>query len=75
MIAGHTDGDGSEAMNQDLSVRRAENVRNALIAQGVSAARISTMGFGETQPVADNNTAAGKQLNRRVVITIVPQNA
>jgi outer membrane protein OmpA-like peptidoglycan-associated protein len=74
-VAGHTDGDGSEAMNQDLSVRRAENVRNALVAQGVSAARISTLGFGETQPVADNNTAAGKQLNRRVVITIVPQNA
>jgi outer membrane protein OmpA-like peptidoglycan-associated protein len=41
----------------------------------VSAARITTMGFGETQPVADNNTAAGKQLNRRVVVTIVPQNA
>jgi len=75
MVAGHTDGDGSEAMNQELSVRRAENVRNALIAQGVSAARVTTMGFGETQPVADNNTAAGKQLNRRVVITIVPQNA
>lgn len=75
MVAGHTDSDGSEAMNQELSVRRAENVRNALVAQGVSAARISTMGFGETQPVADNSTAAGKQLNRRVVITITPQNA
>jgi outer membrane protein OmpA-like peptidoglycan-associated protein len=75
MIAGHTDGDGSEAANQELSVRRAENVRNALVAQGVSAARVNTMGFGETQPVADNNTAVGKQLNRRVVITIVPQNA
>lgn len=75
MVAGHTDGDGSETMNQDLSVRRAEAVRNALVSQGVSAARITTMGFGETQPVADNNTAAGKQLNRRVVVTIVPQNA
>jgi outer membrane protein OmpA-like peptidoglycan-associated protein len=75
MVAGHTDGDGSEAFNQDLSVRRAESVRNALVAQGVSAARITTMGFGESQPIADNNTAAGKQLNRRVVITIVPQNA
>lgn len=75
MVAGHTDSDGSEAFNQDLSVRRAEAVRNALVAQGVSAARINTMGFGETQPVADNNSAAGKQLNRRVVVTIVPQNA
>jgi outer membrane protein OmpA-like peptidoglycan-associated protein len=50
-------------------------VRNALVSQGVSASRISTMGFGETQPVADNTNEAGKQLNRRVVITIVPQNA
>jgi outer membrane protein OmpA-like peptidoglycan-associated protein len=74
-VAGHTDSDGSEAFNQDLSVRRAEAVRNALVAQGVSAARISTIGFGESQPIADNATAAGKQLNRRVVITIVPQNA
>lgn len=75
MVAGHTDSDGSEAFNQELSVRRAEAVRNALIAQGVSAARVTTAGFGESQPIADNATAAGKQLNRRVVITIVPQNA
>ena len=75
VIAGHTDSDGSEAANQDLSVRRAEAVRNVLVSQGVSPARITTMGFGETQPVADNNTAAGKQLNRRVVITLTPANA
>jgi outer membrane protein OmpA-like peptidoglycan-associated protein len=72
MVAGHTDSDGSEAFNQDLSVRRAESVRNALVAQGVSAARITTMGFGESQPIADNSTQAGKQLNRRVVVTITP---
>jgi outer membrane protein OmpA-like peptidoglycan-associated protein len=75
MVAGHTDSDGTEASNQELSVRRAEAVRNALVSQGVSAARINTMGFGETQPVADNNSEGGKQLNRRVVVTIVPQNA
>lgn len=75
MIAGHTDSDGSEASNQALSERRADAVRNALVSQGVSPARITTMGFGESQPIADNNTAAGKQLNRRVVITIVPLNA
>lgn len=75
MVAGHTDSDGSEAFNQDLSIKRAEAVRNALVSQGVSPARITTMGFGETQPVADNSTAAGKQLNRRVVITITPQGA
>jgi outer membrane protein OmpA-like peptidoglycan-associated protein len=71
-VAGHTDSDGSEAFNQDLSVRRAEAVRNALIQQGVAAARINAIGFGESQPIADNATAAGKQLNRRVVITIIP---
>jgi outer membrane protein OmpA-like peptidoglycan-associated protein len=71
-VAGHTDSDGSEAFNQDLSLRRAEAVRNALVQQGVAAARISTIGFGESQPIADNSTAAGKQLNRRVVITIEP---
>jgi outer membrane protein OmpA-like peptidoglycan-associated protein len=73
MVAGHTDSDGSEVFNQDLSVRRAEAVRNALVAQGVVTARITTMGFGESQPIADNSTAAGKQLNRRVVVTIIPQ--
>lgn len=75
MVAGHTDSDGSEAYNQQLSEQRAENVRNALIAQGVAATRITTMGFGESQPVADNATEAGKQLNRRVVVTIVPNQA
>lgn len=75
MVAGHTDSDGSEALNQELSVKRAEAVRSALVAQGVAAGRITTQGFGETQPVADNASAAGKQLNRRVVVTIVPQGA
>jgi len=75
MIAGHTDSDGSEAFNQNLSVQRAEAVRNALVSQGVSASRVTTSGFGESQPIADNNTEAGKQLNRRVVVTIVPNNA
>ena len=72
LVSGHTDSDGSEAFNQDLSVRRADNVRSALVGQGVQAARISTIGYGETQPIADNTTQAGKQLNRRVVITIEP---
>jgi outer membrane protein OmpA-like peptidoglycan-associated protein len=75
MVAGHTDSDGSEAYNQELSVRRAESVRNALVSQGVATTRITTMGFGESQPVTDNATEAGKQLNRRVVVTIVPNQA
>ena len=72
LVSGHTDSDGSEAFNQDLSVRRADNVRNALVGQGVQATRINTIGYGESQPIADNTTQAGKQLNRRVVITIEP---
>jgi outer membrane protein OmpA-like peptidoglycan-associated protein len=71
-VAGHTDSDGAEAFNQDLSVRRAEAVRNALVQQGVAAGRINPVGFGESQPIADNATAVGKQLNRRVVVTIEP---
>ncbi|MGW8313018.1 MAG: OmpA family protein [Desulfuromonadales bacterium] len=72
-IAGHTDSTGSEVYNQDLSERRATSVLNALINQGVAPARMRTIGFGESQPIADNATEAGRQLNRRVVITIAPQ--
>ena len=72
-VAGHTDNTGSEQHNQALSERRAASVKNALIDQGVSASRITTVGFGEMQPIASNYTAEGRQLNRRVVITIAPQ--
>ncbi len=72
-IAGHTDSTGSEVYNQDLSERRAMSVQNALANQGVSPMRMRTIGFGETQPVADNATDYGRQLNRRVVVTIAPQ--
>lgn len=72
-IAGHTDSSGSETYNQALSERRAMGVKNALLNQGVAPERLRTLGFGESQPVADNSTAAGRQLNRRVVITIAPQ--
>lgn len=73
LIAGHTDSSGSESYNQALSERRALSVRNALLNQGVAAHRMTTIGYGETQPVADNATASGRQLNRRVVVTITPQ--
>ena len=72
LVAGYTDNTGSEAYNQKLSERRADAVRNILEGDGVAAARISTVGYGESQPVASNSTAAGRQLNRRVVITIAP---
>ena len=67
-VIGHTDSQGSEAYNQRLSERRAESVKNYLIEQGIDAAVISTLGRGETQPVASNDTAAGRQQNRRVEI-------
>uniref|UniRef100_A0A831U047 OmpA family protein n=1 Tax=Geobacter metallireducens TaxID=28232 RepID=A0A831U047_GEOME len=72
-IAGHTDSTGSEALNQDLSERRAAAVKNALAARGVAPARMTAVGFGESKPIADNATEAGRSLNRRVEITIVPQ--
>lgn len=74
-IAGHTDSTGSEELNQKLSERRALSVLNALVNQGVAPARMRALGFGEGQPIADNNTPEGRQLNRRVVVTITPQQA
>ena len=71
-IAGHTDSVGAESTNQVLSERRAEAVKNALSAQNVNAARMRTIGYGESQPIADNNTDAGRQMNRRVTVTITP---
>lgn len=72
LVAGHTDSTGAEAYNQALSERRAEVVKNSLASSGVNPQRIRTVGYGESQPVAGNDTEAGRQLNRRVVITIEP---
>lgn len=69
-IMGHTDSTGNPAYNQDLSQRRAASVANYLVNQGVSANRIRTAGYGQTQPIASNNTEAGKAQNRRVEIQI-----
>lgn len=71
-VYGHTDSDGSDAYNLDLSNRRAQSVASYLEGRGVNRARIATQGFGESQPIASNATAAGKQQNRRVEIRIVP---
>lgn len=71
-IYGHTDSDGTDAYNLDLSQRRAGAVAAYLQSRGVNRARIATQGFGESQPIASNATAAGKQQNRRVEIKIVP---
>ena len=66
-IIGHTDSDGDDAMNLDLSKRRAVNVKLALVKDfGIDAGRIETDGMGETQPIATNNSAENKAMNRRV---------
>lgn len=67
-INGHTDSTGNEEYNQKLSEDRASAVRNYLLEKGVSKFRIITNGFGATQPIAENSTDEGKQLNRRVEI-------
>lgn len=67
-VEGHTDSDASDEYNLDLSQRRADSVVAWLVERGVSASRLTATGFGESQPVADNETAAGKAANRRVEI-------
>ena len=67
-IAGHTDSQASDTYNADLSKRRAQAVMAWLTAKGIAASRLTAQGFGESQPVADNSSAAGRALNRRVEI-------
>lgn len=69
-IDGYTDSTGSEQTNQELSAERAQSVEQALVNRSISADRISTHGQGEASPVASNDTAAGRQQNRRVEIVI-----
>ncbi|HTN29657.1 MAG TPA: OmpA family protein [Pseudomonas sp.] len=71
-IVGHTDSTGSLQLNQNLSNNRALSVANYLSSNGVAANRISAYGAGPNQPIADNKTAAGRQQNRRVEITLLP---
>ena len=69
-IYGHTDSKGTDAYNLSLSERRAAAVKNYLVSQGVSASRMFTMGIGEKEPVASNDTDAGRAENRRVEFAI-----
>ena len=66
VIEGHASSDGSTAYNQTLSEKRANSVKEALMAMGVDASRLETIGYGETKPTEDNSTAAGRTANRRV---------
>lgn len=72
VVAGHTDSRGSDSYNQGLSERRAQSVANYLSQKGVVEARIESVGFGEKHPMADNGTDAGRALNRRVELSLVP---
>ncbi len=69
-IEGHTDSQGKDAANLKLSQRRAESVRTYLIAKGVAGERMDAQGYGETVPIADNRTGAGRAQNRRVEFVI-----
>ena len=71
LIEGYTDSTGTEGANLDLSLNRANAVSNKLVAQGISKGRITTKGFGEESPVASNDTAAGREQNRRVDVIIL----
>ncbi len=71
-VTGHTDSTGSAAYNMELSQRRAQSVASYLIGQGLDGRRFYIVGAGLTQPIADNNTAAGREQNRRVEIRLSP---
>ncbi|MGJ8660607.1 MAG: OmpA family protein [Bacteroidota bacterium] len=70
LIEGHTDSSGDDAYNQTLSEKRANSVKSYLIRNGINASRLSSVGYGESQPLQDNGTEAGKAANRRVEVAI-----
>jgi OmpA-OmpF porin, OOP family len=69
-VGGHTDSVGEDARNQALSERRAQSVKDFLVKEGIEAGRLTTRGYGETQPVDTNDTAAGRANNRRVAFNV-----
>lgn len=70
LIVGHTDSVGEAQYNQNLSERRADSAADFIISQGIGAIRVDTEGRGETEPIGDNDTEAGRQENRRVEVAI-----
>jgi outer membrane protein OmpA-like peptidoglycan-associated protein len=71
-VAGHTDSTGTDSYNQLLSQSRAQAVSDQLVKFAVQALRIDTVGYGETRPIANNDTETGRQQNRRVELTLLP---
>jgi len=74
LVEGFTDSTGSDSHNQTLSGQRADAVRTALLSQGIGSERVTARGYGEASPVGGNDTAAGRQLNRRVEIVLSDDN-
>ena len=74
IVEGYTDSTGTASHNQSLSERRANSVRNALVKMGVDPARVVTQGYGKEYPVAENGSASGRAMNRRVEVTISNDN-
>lgn len=70
LVEGHTDNTGEDSYNKKLSDKRAESVEGYLVSQGVANGRITTKGYGESQPKADNGTDSGRRANRRVEVAI-----
>ncbi|EKE84424.1 OmpA family protein [Idiomarina xiamenensis] len=75
MVEGHTDNTGAAEYNQQLSLNRANAVQSYLLGNGVDSRRVTTVGYGESMPIADNGTEQGRQQNRRVELKIVPNKA
>ncbi|MEL7540934.1 MAG: OmpA family protein, partial [Pseudomonadota bacterium] len=71
-VVGHASSDGANDYNQALSERRANSVQSYLVNSGVQSVRLQAFGMGETQPIADNSTEAGRIANRRVEILLTP---
>ena len=70
-VSGHTDSIGSDSYNKQLSQDRADSVKRYLVDQGIESTRLTTMGYGESRPVASNDTAAGRAQNRRVELDVM----
>lgn len=72
LVSGHTDSTGSAELNQTLSEQRAGSVKSYIVDRGISAGRVNAQGFGYRYPIASNNTAEGRQANRRVELELEP---
>jgi outer membrane protein OmpA-like peptidoglycan-associated protein len=72
VVEGHTDSQGTESSNMELSMKRAQSVRDYLVSRGVPTEIISATGLGQSRPVADNHSAEGRANNRRVEIIVQP---